>query len=1114
MALTLADAVSRFGKDVKAALNDPSAVGEPEDQLRTPLVNLVTDLNALIGPKAKGVNLVGEVRLPDLMTRPDYAVTRDGLIGFIELKAPGKGADPSAFPAKSADRVQWEKLKALPNIVYCDGNGFTLWRDGKRFAAVSMKGDVRTAGSALTTGPELLDLFRSFYDWDPMPPAKPPQLAETAARLCRLLREQVAEQLKRGEPRLTGLKADWGQLLFPHADDDEFADGYAQAVTFGLLMARARDIALGDDIAPAAKALRKTNTLIGSALALFTEEPDEGHPLATSLRTLTRVLGTVNWHAISKDDPEAWLYFYELFLKEYDPALRRQTGSYYTPPEVVSAMVGMVDQALKSRFGLHRGLAADAITLADPAVGTGTFLLGVLRRIADTVEADEGAGARPAAIVGALKRLVGFEMQFGPFAVAQLRLFAEIVDLTTPDGGGKPLADASHLRLYVADTLADPDEETTYIFSTLKGLAESRQAANAIKRREAITVVIGNPPYKEKAKGQGGWVEDRGKMLRAPLDDWQPPIEWGVGAHVKHLRNLYVYFWRWAAWKVFGGDPYLGGTGKDDAKWTERRGIVCFITVAGFLNGPGFQKMRADLRRDADEVFVIDCSPEGHQPAVGTRVFQGVQQPVCIVMALRRSADSGGKPATVRFRSLPEGARALKFQDLMALRLDDGAWVEASAEWRAPFLPAGAADWVGYPALEDLFDYNGSGVMAGRTWVIAPDAESLRERWRRLRDEADLATKEALFHPHEGGDRTVKKAVREVLAGYPHPASSVAADKSDGVEPIRYAFRSFDRQWILPDNRLINRANPWIWQTASDEQVYLTVLMAHSPTSGPALTVGGSIPDLHHYKGSFGGRVFPLWADAAATRPNISAALLTELSAAYGRTVTGEDVFAYVAAVAASPAYTERFRANLKQPGLRIPVTAERALFDAAVAVGREVVWLHTFGERFGEGRPPGPPRVERDEPTIPAGGALPATLAQMPHELDYDAATRRLKIGTGYVANVSPEVWAYEVSGKHVLRQWWSYRRKDRSKPPMGDRRPPSKLSEIQPTAWLAEYTTELLAVLRVLTRLVALEPRQSDLLGRIVEGPTIDSDALRAAGSLSDTSAEATDQEPITIG
>jgi hypothetical protein len=130
-----------------------------------------------------------------------------------------------------------------------------------------------------------------------------------------------------------------------------------------------------------------------------------------------------------------------------------------------------------------------------------------------------------------------------------------------------------------------------------------------------------------------------------------------------------------------------------------------------------------------------------------------------------------------------------------------------------------------------------------------------------------------------------------------------------------------------------------------------------------------------------------------------------------------------------------------------------------------------------------------------------------MPRDLDYDAAAKRLKLGTGYIDNVLPAVRAYEVSGKNVLDQWWSYRREDRSKPPMGDKRPPSRLEEIKPTDWLPEYTTELLALLRVLTRLVALEPKQADLLTRIVEGPLIDSDALSASGSLSEASAEEAD-------
>ena len=170
--------------------------------------------------------------------------------------------------------------------------------------------------------------------------------------------------------------------------------------------------------------------------------------------------------------------------------------------------------------------------------------------MAETVEADQGAGAVPAAIDESVKRLIAFEMQFGPFAVAQLRIFAELFELI----GRAPRTPP---RMFVTDTLANPYVEMETLGSMYEPIADSRRQANEIKRKEKIMVVIGNPPYKEKAKGRGGWIEggDHARGKAAPLNVWQPPREWGVGAHAKHLRNLYVYFWRWATWKVFDHDP-------------------------------------------------------------------------------------------------------------------------------------------------------------------------------------------------------------------------------------------------------------------------------------------------------------------------------------------------------------------------------------------------------------------------------------------------------------------------------------------------------------------------------------------------------------------------------
>ena len=532
--------------------------------------------------------------------------------------------------------------------------------------------------------------------------------------------------------------------------------------------------------------------------------------------------------------------------------------------------------------------------------------------------------------------------------------------------------------------------------------------------------------------------------------------------------------------------------------------MVCYITVSGFLNGPGFQKMRDDLRRSCDDIWIIDCSPEGHRPEVSTRIFQGVQHPVCIVLASRSPANDPTRPARAKFRALSKGRREAKFAELAAIGLDSKGWSDCPSGWREPFLPSFSGGWGDYVALESAIGDCGSGVMPGRTWVIAPDAESLQKRWEKLVSEKDRDKRASLFHPHQGGDKTITKTSAKGLTGHHKPITDIefgitnrdSPDESIATEaesarslvsPTRYGFRSFDRQWIIPDNRVINRPNPGLWENHSLSQIYLTAPMDRTPSNGPALTAVAVMPDLHHYNGR-GGRVFALWKDADASQSNISAAVVTALTKAYGAAVDPADVFAYIAALLAYPAYAERFRDDLIRPGLRVPLTADAELFKEAAILGREVLWLHTFGEQFNEGKPAGTPRLPSDRrPGESKAGAISAKPEEFPDAIEYDAAANRLKIGTGYIDRVPPAVWAYEVSGMPVLRQWFSYRKSNRERPHIGDRRKPSPLGDIQPNHWLHEYTSELINVLNVLGMLVDLEPKQADLLRRVCDGPLI---------------------------
>jgi hypothetical protein len=1073
-------AVGEFGAAAKAKLNQG---GQPEDQLRNPIEQLFAALAVECGLPGGAVVLVGEKSLSELRTRPDFAVQRQkALIGFIEVKAPGKGADPRKFK-DAHDKEQWDKLKALPNLIYTDGNALSLWRNGQIVGEIAkFEGDIEVSGAALRPAPSLVALIDDFLTWEPIAPKGPKELAATAARLCRYLRDEVIEQLGIKNAKLSDLKDDWKALLFPDADDAKFADGYAQAVTFGLLMAKSRKLALDDGLDDVAKELGKTDTLIGTALRLLTEQDLS---LGPSLATMVRVLDKVDWDTIAKGDPEAWLYFYEDFLETYDNRLRKLTGSYYTPPQVVQAMVRLCDEALRSsaRFGVAQGLASNQVHIADPAMGSGTYLLAIVRAIAERVKADEGEGAVPGALAEAAKRLYGFELQFGAYAVAELRLLAEMIAF---EAEGSP-------RLFVTDTLSDPYADIESGTGIYKEISRSRREANKIKREQSITVVIGNPPYKEKAKGKGSWIE-KGRFKDgkdAPLRDWLPIKKEDGGdatSGAKHLRNLYAYFWRWAAWKVF--EQGTGGRDRNPPIEEKLSGMVCYITVAGFLNGPGFKRMRSSLRRECDEIWVIHCSPEGQLSKVSTRIFQGVKHEICIVLASRSPTTDPAKPARVRFQMLAKGHREEKFVQLAGLALDSKNWKNCPGGWRDPFLPAATGGWAAFFPLDAVLGDFGPGVMPGRTWAISPDESSLELRWSKLLAEEDNLIKERLFHPQlRGGlvaSRHIRKHVHQDLGVYKTRQVPIISEEEPLAPLVRYAFRSFDRQWVPADNRLLNDPRPKLWGSLGKSQVFLTALSATSPKSGGAVTLTANIPDQDHYSGK-GGRVFALWKDASATEPNIAEGVLKALTKAYGAYVDPVDVFAYVAALLAHPAYTERFKSDLIRPGLRVPLTADAKLFAEAAKLGREVIWLHTFGERLAEGRPPGPPRVAKDPPTNPKEGRIPSTPDGFPDSLGYDAGLKRLKVGTGYIDNVSPAVWAYEVSGKNVLRQWFSYRKKDRERPQIGDRRPPSPLGDIQPDHWLPEYTSELINVLNVLTLLIELEPRQADLLKRVCDGPLI---------------------------
>lgn len=195
-----------------------------------------------------------------------------------------------------------------------------------------------------------------------------------------------------------------------------------------------------------------------------------------------------------------------------------------------------------------------------------------------------------------------------------------------------------------------------------------------------------------------------------------------------------------------------------------------------------------------------------------------------------------------------------------------------------------------------------------------------------------------------------------------------------------------------------------------------------------------------------------------------------------------EDIAAYVYALLSASRYQQRFAEALKTPGPRVPVTADPDLWAQAVTLGRELLWLHTWAERFNNpeaGRSTRLPRIE--------GAGWQSHVTKMPQtsaDIAYDKGTRRLRIGDGVIAGVHPDVWGYSVSGMEVVKKWLGYRTAKGTGRAASSGNP---LDNLRPTVWPDAWNDELLGLLRMLTCTLDLQPAQADLLDRICAGPLI---------------------------
>lgn len=942
-------------------------------------------------PTAPGLVVVPEYRNPGV-GRPDIALLRQGAPprAFVELKAPAKPADPARW--RGQDQRQFERFKELRCWSTCNFAEFRLYHRDNEFAgspalivpegALRPDQDDRRANRAIaqhdaTPFLRLVEMLAAGAGQEPV--ARDAEHLATlmahSARLVRgIVRDRLAEFHTEGNPRhaLLQVRQEFRDVLYAHPEaagytardfDELFSAAFAQTLAFGLLLVRE---GIGAQVGPDAwQHMPEEHPLMRTALRVLSLPEvveDVGIGFEVMCDTVNSFAPEILVARPGGRDPI--LYFYEDFLQTFDPDARERYGVYYTPVEVVRYIVSALDRSLRDNLATQ-GLRDPRVTILDPATGTGTFLLGIAERVRAQAATEAGEGMAALALQDLARRMFGFELLVGPYAVAHYRLH-HALSRSRRDG---ELLRLPRLGVYLADTLAEPGAAAPLgpLGFVSEGIAGERREANRIKAEQPILAIVGNPPYRRLEEGENRTLV--GDWLDGIWDDLKEPVRHaGQGNQLNTFPELSVAFWRWAIWKLF------------ESENAPRRGVIAFISNRKFLTGWPYAGLRKMMRERFDRIEVIDLRGDVRRgERAGVDADQGVFN-IMVGTAVTLAIADGSKAAG-------ETARVY-YQDV---------WAEGLFSRRAKL------DW-----LTNLAD---TGTQSNPVVVERAPLEDMRPRpfqnaeWLDLR----IAFNFSKSGMKSGNDDVFVSPIRDRLRHQLAPVLSARANLQYDASLERfYCYRPLDRRWFYNDLNLLNRPGPMMQHVWGSENVGLYALPSGTG-AGPAVWCYGLLPDYHAFRGSYGGYAFPLHDRRPnINAPNVSATLIEGLSTAYGEAITATDVFDGILCLLSATSYTLRFAEDLEDVFPHVLFPARYATFQCAVHIGREIRALETFERQSGEAyRRPDFMRIV----TEPRGTVAPVEYA--------DGTITLCDDGTGQITGLPQSVWNFSVSGYRLMPRW-----------------------------------------------------------------------------------------------
>jgi hypothetical protein len=1014
------DALKRYAQSIRDILrSNPTNI---EQALAPSFKNLLDDLLATI-VAGNGITTVPEYAKADI-GRPDIALIRAGQLprAFVELKAPAKSLDASRW-RDGHDKRQFERFGELPTWALSNFSSVRFYRRSEGGMEVRVvperaldpsTGDAKANALIDAHDPEpFLEILSQLAQAQPPTPTNASQLAEYLAHAARLVRASVIEQLgalqlaQATARPLQMVREEFRNILYAHPEaggyrgefDTLFSAAFAQTLAFGLLLVR-----------------EATNQPVHTDS--WRDMPDE-HPLMkTALRVLSEpeivaqidlgfevLIDTINGFdpailSPKRGKPDPILYFYEEFLATFDADAKQRYGVYYTPVEVVRYMVGALDRVLREDLKTE-GLVDSEVTILDPAVGTGTFLLGIAERVRDHAERESGPGAVTPALRQLAERMFGFELLIGPYAVAHYRLHHALAEKPVP--GAPPPPPLPRLGIYLADTLARAGTSTPLgsLGYTAEPIRQERDEADRIKRDQSILAIIGNPPYwrfqgVNTREVVGPFVDDLWEDLKEPVR------QAGWANQLNTFPEFSIAFWRWSMWKLFEADN------------APKKGVIAFISNRTFLAGKPYAGLRKMLRERFDRIEVIDLRGDLRRGAragvLGDEGVFNIQVGTAITIAVADGSKAEGALAEVRYTDAWE-------QEIFP-RKAKLAWLEAGAEGGkkegavevcgsalAPLRPP-AFNNVNWPSLADAFEFQVSGMQTKRDhFVYSVDKSKLLARLRAFAVEKEATAREQF---HDSRDRKWAAAQANVR----NLSGEETVDESLIVQTV---YRPLDRRHLFNHAAFGDFLRPGLQQVWGKENVGLYA-MPFATGEGPAAWCHAHLPDYHSFSGR-GGYAFPLFDRRAGHDPvNLSPALIEGLALAYHAPVEPQAVFDAILGLLSATSYTLRFAEDLEDVFPHIPFPADRAVFEAAAAVGKSIREVETFA------RPPGAAYLTRALGRIETTAHGP--LAEIGPRAWAEGELTLGANGSGRVSGIPAAVWTFAVSGYPLLPRWLAGRK------------------------------------------------------------------------------------------